>query len=87
MGDQNNTRPIELSASSLNIDAIVASFADDAGLSQSLRSASVVIVPTDLVSEYEGPAFPLSTRELLRHLRTGFRGKGVSRSSSQRRGL
>ena len=36
------------------------------------RTASVLIVPTDLGSEYEGPAFPLSTRELFRHLKAGF---------------
>ena len=75
MEDQADTRLIALSASSLDIDAILASFADDAGLSRSLRSASVFIVPTDLGSEYEGPAFPLSTREILRHLRTGFAEK------------
>ena len=71
MEDQDNTPRIEISASTLDIDAIVASFADDAGLSESLRSASVLIVPTDLGSEYEGPAFPLSTREVFRHLRAG----------------
>ena len=75
MEDQNNTRLIEISASSLDIDAIPASFADDAGLSKSLRFSSVFIVPTDLGSEYEGPVFPLSTREILRHLRTGFAEK------------
>ena len=75
MEGQNNTRLIEISYSSLDIDAILASFADDVALSKSLRSSSVYILPTDLGSEYEGPAFPLSTREILRHLRTGFADK------------
>ena len=65
MEDPNNTRLIEVSAFSLDIDDILASLSDDAGLSNSLRSASVLVVPTDLVSEYEEHAFPLSTRERL----------------------
>ena len=77
MEDQDNTPRIEISASTLDIDAIVASFADDAGLSESLRSASVLIVPTDLGSEYEGPVFPLSTREVFRHLRIGLAEKAT----------
>ena len=77
MDYQNNTPFIEISASSLNIDAIVASFADDAELNESLRSATVLIVPTDLGLEYEGPAFPLSTRELFQFLRTGFADKAT----------
>ena len=77
MDCQNNTPSIDISASSLNIDAIVASFADDPELNESLRSASVVIVPTDLGSEYEGPAFPSSTRELFRLLRKGFATKAT----------
>ena len=77
MEERNNTRLIEVSASSLDIGAILASFSDDAGLGKSLRSASVLIVPTDLGSEYDGPAFPLSTREVLRHLRAGFAEKAL----------
>ena len=77
MEERNDTRLIEVSASSLDIGAILASFSDDAGLSKSLRSASVLLVPTDLGSEYEGPAFPLSTQEVLRHLRAGFAEKAL----------
>ena len=72
MEEQNNTQLIEVSASMLDIDAIVASFADDVGLNENLQTASVLIVPTDLGSEHEGPAFPLSTRELFGYLRAGF---------------
>ena len=77
MKDQSNTPLIEVSTSTLDIDTISASFADNADLSESIRSASVLIVPTDLGSEYEGPAFPLSTREVFRHLRVGFAEKGA----------
>ena len=70
MDEYNNTPLVEISASSFDIDAIVASFADDAALTNSVRSASVLIVPTDLGSEYGGPAFPFSTREIFRYLRT-----------------
>ena len=77
MEDQNNTPLIDISASSLDIDALVASFAGDAELNESVRSASVLIVPTDLGLEYEGPAFPLSTREIFRHLSAGFADKAT----------
>ena len=87
MENQNSPPLINFSASSLDIEAIVASFADDARLSENLRSASVLIVPTDLGSEYEGPAFPISTRDVFRHLSHRSRRKGDSRSSCQRRRL
>ena len=77
MDNENTTPFIEISASSLNIDAIAASFADDPELNESLRSATVVIVPTDLGLEYEGPAFPSSTRELFQSLRTGFAARAT----------
>ena len=72
MEEQNSTPLIEISGSTLDIDAIVASFADHAALKESIKSASVLIVPTDLGWEYEGPAFPRSTREIFRYLRAGF---------------
>ena len=77
MEEPNSTPLIEISASTLDIDAIVASFADDTALKESVRCASVLIVPTDLGSEYEGPAFPLSTREIFKLLRAGFDEKGT----------
>ena len=72
MDDLNSTQLTEVSASTLDVDAIVASFADDVGLNESVRTASVLIVPTNLGAEYDGPAFPLSTRELFGHLKAGF---------------
>ena len=75
MKDQNDTQITEVSASTLDIDAIVASFANDVGLNDSVRTASVLIVPTDLGPEYEGPVFPLSTREIFGLLRASFAEK------------
>lgn len=77
MGDHYNTTFIDVSASSLDIDAIVASFADEVELYESVRSASVLIVPTDLGPEYEGPAYPLLTREIYRYLKAGLVEKGT----------
>ena len=77
MEDQNTTQLAEISPSTLDIDAIVASFADDLALNESVRTASVLIVPTDLGSDYEGPAFPLSTRELYGHLKASFAGEAT----------
>lgn len=70
-----NVPLIDTSVSALDMETILASFSDDAGLSRSLRSASVLIMPTDLGSEYEGPAFPISTPEIFRLLRAGFDDK------------
>ena len=77
MDDQKKAHHIEIVASSLDIDSILASFPDDTVLDESVRSASVLIVPTDLDSEYEGPAFPLRTREIYRYLRAGLAEKGT----------
>ena len=70
MTDQEFTPFVELSASQLEIDAIVSSFANDPELNESVRAASVLLVPTNLAPEYEGPAFPLYTREVFRYLRS-----------------
>ena len=68
---------IEVSASELDIDAIVASFANEGGLNESVRIASVLVLPTDLGSEYKGPAFPVSTPFVFRHLKAGFAEKAT----------
>lgn len=65
----------EVSVSTLDIPAIVASFDDDDALQESVKSASVLILPTNLVPIYQGSAFPLNTADILKHLRAGFGDK------------
>ena len=77
MAENHNASPFEVSASSLNIDSIVASFSDDTTLKENMQSATLIIVPTDLGSDFEGPAFPSSTREVLQRLTTGLSGEAL----------
>ena len=60
---------VDVSVSNLDIEALVASLEDDPELQNNLRAASVVIVPTDLGREHEGPVFPNTTREVYQRLR------------------
>ena len=62
---------IKVSASELDIDALIASLDndDEPGLRDSLQNASVLILPTDLQPEYDGPAFPETTLWVLDYLR------------------
>lgn len=60
---------VVLSESNLDIGALVASFDDDPELQKNLRAASVLIIPTDLGREHEGPVFPNTTREVYQRLK------------------
>ena len=60
---------INVSASTLEVDALIASFDSDPELRDSLQNASVLIIPTDIRPEYEGPAFPETTFEVMERLR------------------
>ena len=62
---------IKVSASTLDIDALIESLDCDnePGLRESLQNASVLIIPTDLQPEYDGPAFPETTLWILDYLR------------------
>ena len=77
MVDDNKTANFDISASSLDINGIVASLQDEVELYECVRSASILIVPTDLTPEYDGAAFPLQTREIFKHLKTGCAQKAV----------
>ena len=62
---------IKVSVSELDVDALIASLDSDSepGLRDSLQNASVLIIPTDLQPEYDGPAFPETTLWVLDYLR------------------
>ena len=77
MKHHSNSGLLEVSASELDIDAVIASFANDVDLSESVRAASVLILPTDLGSEYKGFAFPVSTPFVYRHLKAGVTEEAV----------
>ena len=59
---------VEISSSTLAIGNLVASFKEDCELHDSLQEANVLIVPTDLSPEYDGPAFPEGTRDVFNYL-------------------
>ena len=69
--------PVRVSRSTLPIDTLVASFDSDPTLKDSLQAASVIIVPTDLRPQYEGPVFPNTTREVFQHLQQGVGHRAV----------
>ena len=75
MNEQNDTPSIAVSVSMFDIGAIATQFGDDGALEHSIRSAAVVILPTDLGFDNVGPAFPFETRELFRRLSESFSGK------------
>ena len=60
---------VDLSVSKLDIEALVASLGDDPELQKNLQAASVLIIPTDLGREHEGPVFPNTTRDVYQRLR------------------
>ena len=77
MKEQNNIAEVVISPSAINIDAIIASISDNDDLRESLSTAATIVLPTDLGSDYEGPAFPLSTREIFRELKIGLGDMGT----------
>lgn len=68
---ERDSSSIKLSTSPLDIDALIASLDGDSELRDSLQNASVLIVPSDLRPEFDGPAFPEISYEVLVHLREG----------------
>ena len=60
---------VDWSVSKLDVEALVASLGDDPELQNNLQAASVLIIPTDIGREHEGPVFPNTTREVYQRLR------------------
>ena len=69
MSEQHESHISRISQSSLNLDSLLASFDDAPELKRTLQVADVIILPTDLSPEYEGPAFPDTTHEIFQRLR------------------
>ena len=71
MSSENMAAVVDLSVSYLDKEALVASFDDDPDLQSSLRAATVLILPTHLGPEHEGPVFPSATQDIFHRLRDG----------------
>lgn len=65
---ERNCPSINVSAVTLDIDAFIANVGSDPELKESLQNASVLILPTDLRPQHDGPAFPEITFEVLEYL-------------------
>ena len=59
---------VQISPSALDVDDLIATFDDSIEFRDRLREAAVLIIPTDLRPEYEGPVFPIGTSEVFRYL-------------------
>ena len=59
---------VQISPSALDVDDLIATFDDSIEFRDRLREAAVLIIPTDLRPEYEGPVFPRGTPEVFRYL-------------------
>ena len=62
---------IHVSQSSLDRSVLLARFDRDPAFRNRLQNAAVLIVPTDLRPQYDGPVFPDTTREVFSHLQEG----------------
>lgn len=77
MTSGNGATIIDLSVSHLDKEALVASFDDDPDLKSSLEAATVLILPTHLGPEHDGPVFPSATQEIFHRLRDGLKETAV----------
>ena len=59
---------VRVSASELDLDALLAMYHNHPKFQDNLKKAAVLLLPTDLLPEYEGPVFPTTTPEVLRVL-------------------
>ncbi len=71
MAKLDNNFSVHVSTSHLDVAALLASFREDSEFKRRLEGAGVLIVPTDLSPEHEGPVFPDTTRPVFQLLRRG----------------
>ena len=77
MSSESRATTVDLSASYLDMDVLVQSFDSEPDLQSSLKAAAVLILPTHLGSEHEGPVFPGTTQDILHRLRDGLAGTAI----------
>ena len=73
-GDGSST---QLKESALAIGTLMASFDDDPDLKDSLQSAAIILVPTDLKPKHDVTAFPETTLEVFQLLQQGLNGQST----------
>ena len=59
---------VQTDVSDLDTNKVFEYFNGDPSFKADLQAATVLLVPSDLRPEYEGPVFPASTREVFRLL-------------------
>lgn len=60
---------VQIYPSELDIDVLMATFDDNPEFQNGLRSATILIIPTDVRPDYDGPVFPNTTPEVIRFLK------------------
>ena len=68
---------VQTDVSDLDTNKVFECFNDDPSFKADLQAATVLLVPSDLRPEYEGPVFPTSTREVFRLLSEKLDGQAV----------
>ncbi len=68
---------IEVSKSTFDLDSLITSFDGYPDFKAGLQSAEVLIIPSDLSPEYDGPVFPNTTSQVFQSLKTGLEGHAV----------
>ncbi len=77
MSSDSRAPVVDLSTSCLDIDALVQSLGSEPDFQSSLRAATVLLLPTHLGSEHEGPVFPSTTQDIFHGLRDGLADTAV----------
>ncbi len=62
---------VQVSESTLDMNDLLAPLDTEPAFKTRLRDAAVLVIPTDLRPEYDGPVFPDTTREVFRRLQEG----------------
>ena len=83
MNYDENATLAESSESHLSIEDVLVFLGDNEDLKRTVRTSEVIVVPTDLRPEYEGPAFPKSTRDIYRLLKHELAGDAVVEAAVQ----
>ena len=68
---------IQVSPSNLELDDLIATFNDAPEFQDRLKRAVVLVIPTDLLPQYEGPVFPNLTPQVFRFLREKLQHYGI----------
>ena len=71
MASERDNSPVQISQSDFNLEGLIETFVGDPEFRDRLQAAAVLIIPTYRLSEYPGPLFPDTTRDVLQCLQEG----------------